>query len=53
MNIIMCINIMCKYNIYMCEPGEPWEPPSHLSVFAYIYIYIFMHPPICIYMYIH
>ena len=55
------IYIMCKYNIYMWEPGEPWEPPIlatylYLHIYIYIYIYIYLYictPPICIYMYIH
>ena len=56
MNIIMCIYITCKYNIYMWGPGEPWEPPILATFCICIYIYILIYictPPICIYMYIH
>ena len=53
MNIIMCIYIMCKYNIYMWGPGEPWEPPILATyLYLHIYIFIYMHPPyLYIYMY--
>ena len=47
---------MCKYNIYMWGPGEPWEPPILATFCICIYIYILIYictPLICIYMYIH
>ena len=48
----MYVYIMCICNIYMQKPREPWEFPSRLCVFVYIYTYV--HPTyLCIYMYIY
>ena len=48
----MYVYIMCICNIYMQKPREPWEFPSRLCVFVYIYTYV--HPTyLCIYICIY